>query len=156
VKKVVHEARRRMLNLEIKSKYAHSDIIKMELYSLHLLLARSVHPIVWDSIETDTRNLVNSKYIKRRMVQKKKFRVLIARERLVLNENVVRPNFVINKSSQNFSSEELGLLNKGLKYKPKPKFPPTNDIIVSVETSIRNLNDEEKALVRNGVASVCP
>jgi hypothetical protein len=106
VKKVVHEARRKMLNLEIKSKYARSDIIKMELYSLHLLLARSVHPIVWDSIETDTRNLVNSKCIKRRMVQKKKFRALIARERLLLNENVVRPNFVINKSSQNFSNED--------------------------------------------------
>jgi hypothetical protein len=71
----------------------------------------------------------------------------------VVNESPPRPNFVINKSSQIFSNDEMVLLNKGLKYRPKPKTPPTNEIIISVETSIRNLSNEKKAVIRNGVAS---
>jgi hypothetical protein len=59
--KVIHEARRKMLNLEIKSKYAHSDAIKMELYSLHLFLVSNVHPVVWQSIEMEILRLVTSK-----------------------------------------------------------------------------------------------
>jgi hypothetical protein len=97
--------------------------------------------------------LVNSKYIKRRKAQKRKFRVLCEKEHLKLNESPARPNFVTNKSTQTFSNEEMNLLNKGLKYRPKSKVPPTNEIIVSMEISIRNLSDERKAVIRNGVAS---
>lgn len=121
MRKVIHEARRKMLDLEIKSKYARSDAIKKELYSLHLYLLNNVHPVMWELIESETFDVVNSKYIKKCKVQKGKFRAITRKEPVGPVRKVVRPNFVTNRSSQAFSEDEMELLNKGLKYRPKPR-----------------------------------
>jgi hypothetical protein len=66
---------------------------------------------------------------------------------------ILKPNFVINKSSQQFTHEEMILLNNGLKYRPKPSQPPVNEIIVAIETSIKTLPNDKKACVRENVAT---
>jgi hypothetical protein len=42
---------------------------------------------------------------------------------------------------------ELEILNKGLKYRPKPRSSPMNEIITAIETSVKNLPFEKKTTV---------
>jgi hypothetical protein len=61
---------------------------------------------------------------------------------------------VINKSSQEFTVNELKLLNKGLKYRAKPREPPVSEIVTAIETSIKNLTFETKVCVRESVEKI--
>jgi hypothetical protein len=45
VRNVICDARQKMLKLEIKKHYENSDLIRRELYSLHLFLLKNIHPI---------------------------------------------------------------------------------------------------------------
>ncbi|XP_055306468.1 uncharacterized protein LOC129570775 [Sitodiplosis mosellana] len=47
------------------------------------------------------------------------------------------PNFVINESSVQFCEEELNLLNKGLKFTPKPMKIPLLETVVDIETTLK-------------------
>jgi hypothetical protein len=97
--------------------------------------------------------MIKAKYIKKCKKQKKKFESLL-KGKTTVREGVSKPNVVTNKSSHVFSNQELDFLNKGLKYRPRPKVPPINEVIVSVETSIKYLGNEKKACVRDEVARV--
>lgn len=46
-------------------------------------------------------------------------------------------DFVVNKSNVNFSEDELKLLNKGLKYTPKPNKLPLIEAAVDIETILK-------------------
>jgi hypothetical protein len=58
------------------------------------------------------------------------------------------PDFVINKSSVNFSEDEMGLLNKGLNYVITPSSVQKEDIIIDVESSAKYLPQEQKEDLR--------
>ena len=53
---------------------------------------------------------------------------------------------MINKSSNLFNADQLNLINKGLKFKPKPLTPPINEIVISIELSIKGLEQAEKQI----------
>ena len=53
---------------------------------------------------------------------------------------------MINKSSNIFNADQLNLINKGLKFKPKPVTPPINEIVISIELSIKGLEQAEKQI----------
>jgi hypothetical protein len=57
-------------------------------------------------------------------------------------------DFSINESSQQFSADELKLLNKGLKLMPKPKEPPILEIVAEIETSVKYLPISDKEDIR--------
>ena len=65
-----------------------------------------------------------------------------------------RRNFVINRSSSEFTQAELNLLGKGLKYRPKANEPPVDDIIVAIETSMRGMSFDAKSAVRKDTSEI--
>jgi hypothetical protein len=91
--------------------------------------------------------------VKKRQTQNRKLRKLPqpAWSELAIEK---KPSVVTNKSTQEFSERELELLNKGLKYRPKPKQSPVNEVITAVETSIKTLTFEKKACVQESIEKV--
>jgi hypothetical protein len=61
------------------------------------------------------------------------------------------PNFVVNKSPLTFSEDEMKILNNGLKFRPPPKKPLYDEIVVRVESAIKCLNGNEKGSLRKQV-----
>lgn len=59
-----------------------------------------------------------------------------------------KPNFVINQSSVAFNEREIGLLNKGLKFKVRPSKSPNEEIIASIESTIKFERLEDRVSVR--------
>ncbi|KAJ8959003.1 hypothetical protein NQ317_003253 [Molorchus minor] len=57
-------------------------------------------------------------------------------------------NIVENHSSQSFDKEELGLLNKGLKFALPSSEGVLDEIVASVESSIQYLPDSSKGFIR--------
>lgn len=51
-------------------------------------------------------------------------------------------NFVKNRSSVEFSGNELELLNKGLKFAIPPTKPPVEDIIVAVQSQMKDMDSD--------------
>jgi hypothetical protein len=60
-RRVVRDARMRLLKLEIKHHYARLDIMKREQYHLHLFLLDKIHNVVWLSIEENMRDMIEAK-----------------------------------------------------------------------------------------------
>lgn len=58
------------------------------------------------------------------------------------------PDFVINKSSVNFTKEQLGLLNKGLNFAIRTPNHPVEEVIADIEAAIKFNREEEKTLIR--------
>ena len=151
LKKVIFQAKMRILHVEINNHYAKLERTKMELYSLQLLLMRKSHQLTWDSIYAKGLQIVSYKSRQKRFIHTNKLKQLEVqqkRERKEQQQNIVTKNFVINKSTKNFNTEQLDLLNKGLKYSPKPIEAPLNDVIIAVESSIKGMEPEEKANLR--------
>ncbi|XP_055389983.1 uncharacterized protein LOC129618968 [Condylostylus longicornis] len=63
-------------------------------------------------------------------------------------------NLVVNKSSYTFSTKEMDLLNKGLKYAITPKRTDKEDIIADVETAIRGADHGAKENIRKEVYKI--
>jgi hypothetical protein len=135
---VVRDARMRLLKLEIKRHYARLDIMKREQYHLHLFLLDKIHTVFWLSIEDNLRDVIRTKLSRKCQRQDMKLKRL---SKPVTQEPVieVKPNVIFNKSSEEFSAKELQLLNKGLNYRPRPREPPVNEIIMAIETSLKNV-----------------
>ncbi|XP_055377921.1 uncharacterized protein LOC129609823 [Condylostylus longicornis] len=60
-------------------------------------------------------------------------------------------NLVVNKSSYRFSTKEMDLLNKGLKYAISPKRTDKEDIVADVKTAIRGTDNGVKENIRKEV-----
>lgn len=153
---VIEEARKRLMRLEIRSHYAKIDLMRAEAYSLHLRLMKELHPIVWEAMLKMVWEDVKENGIRKRARMKRKFEALVREntKRDSWRRDDERENFIINKSSHVLTSEETQLLKKGLKYQPRPKAPPMNNIIASIETSIRWLEGDRKAVVRDEICGV--
>jgi hypothetical protein len=61
---------------------------------------------------------------------------------------------VINLSNYDLKNEEVNILKKGLGFSIAPKTVPIENIICSVEDSIKNLSDEDKNAIRQDCALV--
>lgn len=151
--KVITEARKKFIRLEIKSHYARIEIMKCEVYSLGLWLMKNLHPIIWQQLSESVWLLVGEETREKRQRLKKKFDCLV-RESCHHQPRDMREEFIVNKSSHQLDQKEKDLLKKGLKYQPRPSKPPINDIIAAVETSIKYLPIETKAKVRSEVSTI--
>jgi hypothetical protein len=61
---------------------------------------------------------------------------------------------VVNLSSLDLSKEEINILKKGLGFAIAPKTVPVENIVCSIEDSIKNLNEEDKDAIRQDCAMV--
>lgn len=62
------------------------------------------------------------------------------------------PGFVINQSTQQFTNEQLRMLNLGLNYAVEPMALPKEDIIVDIEAAIKFIPQNKKEDIRKCVA----
>ena len=157
LKKVISQAKFRILHLEINNHYAKLERTKRELYALQLLLMKKSHKLFWERIYERSVQIVSYKSRQKRMThinKLKRLELYQKRERKEYKQTKLEKNFVINRSSQVLSPDQVILLNKGLKYRPKPIEAPINEVIVAVESSIKGMEPEEKANLR-GLVKKC-
>lgn len=109
--------------------------------------------MTWREHESRMNDVIKSKMYRKRETLKKKFNKL-SNVKAVIENNDKKYNFVHNKSSSPLSDEEIELLSKGLKYKPKQRRQQIDDVIISVETAMRGLSLNKMAAIRNDVRNI--
>jgi hypothetical protein len=148
-KSVVREAKNKLLLNEIRHQYYMLNKNEVECYSINLSLMKKLEQSQWLEIMDIVNAAVNKSVRRKVFVLQKKFENLWRQKCRERSESVGEINFVINKSCAEFSEKEMKLLNKGLKMQLYPEEPPTNEIIVAVESCIKDLPFEKKASIRN-------
>ena len=150
--KVIFAAKMKWLNSEIKYQYSKLSRLEIELYKLHLELTYNLSNYEYEDWCHFYRKVVEVTDHKLNIKNGKlntKFQKLCSAipEKPKRNESM-KEILVINESSENFSLEELKLLEKGLKYcLPSPKVP-MEEIIAGIETSIKDFTVSAKSFVR--------
>lgn len=156
-------------------KYLHSKLqnIELELYSLHLKIAKSTQQNYCDIVAENQINYYGYEDWKEYL---EKVDVIVKRavtvKKLALNKKLkhlinvessnkeddpkvkIVDNYVHNLSTKQFTSDELQLLNKGLNFTPFPKYPDIETTIAHIETSIKYQSDIVKANIRNEVKPI--
>lgn len=113
------------------------DRITLEAYDLHLKLAKQ-YPREFPLFLTKVKVAERGESERKRKLLERKFRRLQDERKpnITVNPPVRNiDNFVVNLSSENFTEEQLELLNKGLNY-AIPKLPNTQDLIIELEAGI--------------------
>lgn len=144
------------LKHEVRRHYGKNMRDNREIYSLQLEIMREMSNIEWSCFVRRVDEVILSKRLKKINHHKKKFNDLREKCHLVFKKKI--PNsepepknfpFVVNKSNEDFTYDQMTLLNKGLKYCPPPNKIPCDELAVSVETVLQKCSNETKAIVRN-------
>jgi len=137
----VKKAEKIWLKLEIKHKYKELAECELETYALHLEITRNMSNFEFDEWLIFDQKVLNQKasIVKlKKLTHEKKLNNLCAKIRVVERKMPkFIPEFVINESSAVLDENELDLLNKSLKFAPKPTKDPIVDTIVDVETILK-------------------
>jgi hypothetical protein len=123
VSKLVENAKKKWMSNEVKFHYANIERMKLELYNKQLLLLKYTSPLQWRQEEERISRQIGVKCKEKRQRLKGKLKILREKAKAPKWTSPTPPparSFIINKSSETFTDEQLNLLNKGLKYKPKP------------------------------------
>lgn len=119
----------------------------MQCYDLNLKIIKNLGPVetIWwnekcmKMFESHRRmrntksKILNQKFNKPKTCCSRRSQVQLNIERESFkNCNTEKKNYVINLSNQDFSVEELNLLQKGLKYIPPPKKAPFKELTVNI------------------------
>lgn len=141
--KVLEMAKKAWLNLEIKHLFNELAETELKAYGLHLKLTKNMNLyeiIEWYEFEEKVFDRVQKVVQQKAEKHEKKLSELLSNktsnEKVMFTPELV-PDFVVNLSNQDFSERELNLLNKGLKYTPKPNNIPLTDAVVDVESIIQ-------------------
>lgn len=149
-KRVVEFAKQKWLKLEIRYLYSKLSRLELELYTLHLKLAKNSDSKEWD--EFCRKIYVINGHKKECKISKinKKFEALT--KHLNIKEtsiNVSQP-LVRNESSQIFNGDEIDLLSKGLNFSVCNFTNNTiDDLVANIECNITHLKESDKNYVRN-------
>lgn len=143
-KKVLTDAKKQWLRLEINFWNKNLIYLERKAYSLHLKHAQWLNVVNhrFDHIEqlnTQKRSTLHMKLIKLKIAAAPKTTKKIHHMRPQLIDN-----FVVNMSSKNLSNDELKLLNKGLSFIPPPEKLPTEDLCADIMASTRYLPIDTK------------
>lgn len=158
---VVKSAMSLWLMMELKHIYSKLSQIELKAYEVHLLLAKTLKKEEFDELLSVTIDTVNETCSSKREKLNKKFlrleneKFIGEKQDCVSVQTEVKPvNFVTNLSKQNFTTEETALLQKGLKFSPKPNSPNIIDLVASIETGIKYCKDIVKQEISDTVKSV--
>ena len=154
--KVIESAKSHWLKLEIKDKHAKIAQLELQNYGLHLKLAKNcTNAIEFDSFLHKVHTTTEAAIANKKKSTNKKLRKLKTHN---TKERIPRPrpppdsHFVQNESNETFSSAELSLLAKGLKFCLPPEGQPQEQIettVAHIEAAISNLDENLKDYVRN-------
>ena len=151
------------LNLEIRNLYSKQASIELEALELHLHITKNLHTLHFFVFNHQYENILESIYYKCKKKQVKlehKFNCLIP----ITNHNKqvqfqdpdskVFPDqcLIHNLSSETFTTQEITILNKGLKYNFKDK-TDIQTLLVDVETHIQKISNDNKTLIRTDIYS---
>lgn len=151
-RKAVWEGRRIWLKFEVKEHYGRLHTDRREMYNLQMYLCKNLSQYEWqcfvrEAEEIATYKLIEKKRRLRRKFQKSKFPNRQENNLVGATEPRNFP-FVINRSSHDFSYDQLALLNKGLKFRPAPEKIPLDEIVVGIEYSLENRRERTKQWMR--------
>ena len=136
------------LNLEIKQKYAKLNHTEKLAYDLHLKITKNLDSFSTNNFIERLHNMesMNQHRLNKKLkVQDRKFKSLCN----VTRSPSIDCKNMLNISSRHFSHDEKNLLNKGLKHCLPYQTPPIHDLVVDIESSIKNLGENKKQFVRH-------
>lgn len=147
---------KKLLRNSIKSLYGKLDLLTLRTYESHLELGKQKKGESGDNLYETLRKIQRGyeceKERKRRILHRKMQKLL--RESKKKTTPVLRPtvqhipNFVVNRSTQDFTKEQQEFLNNGLNYAIDRHNIPKEDIIMDIEAAIKFIPEAEKAETR--------
>lgn len=153
--KAVRSGKLIWLKFEIKEHYGKLHDDRRELYGLHLLLSKNLSKNEWQHLRDETERVTNFKLIDKKRRLRRKFQNTKRSHSHIETPTTTSepPNFpfVINRSTVDFTVDQLTLLNKGLKYRPAPEKIPLDEIVVHVEASMERCRENVRQWVREEV-----
>lgn len=152
--KVIRHAENTWLSSEIQYHYSCLDKKELNLYSLHLKMTRSLDDIQvheFNRFHFASISRSDTVFNKKRKTQNEKLNKLLASQPTKTPKPSVKPvpDLIVNISNDNFDTEELDLLNRGLNFTVKPNKDPIMDIIVDIESSIQYKQFDVKKKIRD-------
>lgn len=160
--KIKHQAKLFWMNAEIEHHYANLDFLQLQLYEVHLKITKNLYN------DDDFKTFLSQQstiFIRCETIYHEKRRRQYGKlERLIATQSVqtIEPkpcvenvsDLVVNLSNENFSDNELELLNRGLNFAIKPTKTPILDAIVDIESAIQYRTFDVKKQVRDIAAPV--
>lgn len=142
--KIIRRVESELVKESIKKLYGKLNNKTLECYSLHLKLAKESQSKPKENQDDFLTFLKKVKVAekceseRKRELLDKKFKQLVS-PIAKISKPVIQPlaDFVVNRSSESFSEEQLTLLNKGLNYAITSK-PNLESIIIDTETAIND------------------
>jgi hypothetical protein len=141
-----------LIKRSIQKLYSKLDQNTLLTYNTHLKFAKESENDLYLNLAKINRAFDCEKDRKRKTLAKKLKNLIKKQGRPNSEPNSSRleniPNFVVNKSSVNFGTAEMNLLNKGLNYAIHPYNIQKEEIVIDVEASARFLPIEKKEEIR--------
>lgn len=129
---------------ELHKLYAKSSSQEVKLYALHKELSNNTPVNKWDEREQKIFTAIQ---------EKKKLEKLINKNK---DTNITsnKETYIKNLSQNDFTKEELDLLNKGLKFSLSLRKAPIEDIIVDIQAGLWKENHETKFDIKTNTANI--
>lgn len=151
--KVKRIAENLWLKFELKSKYAALSTVELELYELHLRITKNLSLAefnIWYEFLNDVTNKTSQQ--EKIEIQNRKLERLTLEKEKEQHTRASRGSIedvVCNLSQNQFSEDEMMLLNKGLNFSIRPDHQAMVDVIVDIETVLKF----KPAVVQNEIRS---
>ncbi len=155
VNKAVTLARMSWLNYEISHHHSRLNDLNLDLYVQYQKLCSHYNDMnrydIFEQFQKYVKSVVHLKTKTKLKRLNHKFKVIKAEQCPRVDRTHTVPqaidNFVVNLSSGDFNVNELELLNKGLKFSIPPLKPPYEDVIVAVQSQMRDMNPDVETKV---------
>lgn len=139
---VINFAKNKWIRFEIKFLFSKLSNIELEAYDLHLRITACVPSELyeqWLLFDSSVQRFAHIARFKKRERHSRKLSNLISErnEEMKVFEPKMIADFVVNLSNEQFTENELNLLNRGLKFTPKPNDVNITDSIVDIGTILK-------------------
>ena len=149
--KAVRRAEIIWVKLEIKRYFKILNILNIHLKVIHSELTFRLHKIEFDLLDTKIRNFVNQNDLIKRKTLNKKLNLLETRNNITDNDQNPKVHTFYNRfknlSNIEFTTHEINVINRGIKFCPKPIFTNKIKEILACEADI-NLRASTNQLER--------
>lgn len=157
--KVVNVASNKWLRFEIKFLFSKLSQVELEVYEIHLHITSGLNATEfeqWLKFDGSVHKFALVAQNKKRDCHRQKLSKLISEknEKKKACEPKFIPDFVVNLSSESFTEDEMALLNRGLKFTPKPNKIDITESIVDIETILKYRLPSTQSAIRSKASEV--
>lgn len=139
-KLAIKKAEKEWCKNEIKHLFKKLAEKELTLYNLHLKITRDMSDSEhrrWLNVQQHVLHGIEHTLKKVRKTHNDKIQQLTVNKHTENLTPEFLPNFIVNESSENFSGDELNLLNRGLKFTPAPMKLNIFESVVDIETLLK-------------------